>query len=65
MIATHLDPIPGWINNIYGLTGVLLASGMGFQRVLPYTEHLVGDFVCADFVINSTLAAAWATWDER
>lgn len=64
MIATNSDPIPGWINNIYGLTGVLLASGLGFHRVLPYDEKKLGDFVCADFVINSTLAVAWATFEE-
>lgn len=65
VISTNCDPIPGWINNIYGLTGVLLASGLGFVRVLPYNEKKLGDFVCADFVINSTLAATWATYERR
>lgn len=65
VVATHEDPIPGWINNIYGLTGVLVSTGLGFQRILPYKKDLIGDIVCADFVINSTLAAAWSTNQEK
>lgn len=65
VVATHEDPIPGWINNIYGLTGVLVSTGLGFQRILPYKKNLIGDIVCADFVVNSTLAAAWSTKEEQ
>lgn len=65
VIATHQDPTPGWINNVYGLTGVLVSVGLGFQRILPYKEHCIGDIVCADFVINSTLAVGWITQVER
>lgn len=66
VISTFQDPIPAWCNNIYGLNGVLVACGMGVLRLMPLNHKLVGDIICADFVINSTLAAIWVTAiDER
>lgn len=65
VIPTHADPIPGWINNIYGLTGVLVSTGLGFQRILPFKSDMICDIVCADFVVNSTLAGAWASYEEK
>ena len=65
VISTHEDPVPAWSNNIYGLNGVLVACGLGVLRLLPIKENNVGDVVCADFVINSTLAALWATHEEH
>ncbi|XP_055837693.1 fatty acyl-CoA reductase wat-like [Episyrphus balteatus] len=65
VISTHEDPVPAWCNNIYGLNGILVACGLGVLRLLPIKENNVGDVVCADFVINSTLAALWATHEEH
>lgn len=64
VISTNEDPIPGWCNNIYGLNGVIVAGGMGVLRMTPLREEIIGDIVCADFVINSTLAAIWTTSED-
>lgn len=65
VISTHEDPVPAWCNNIYGLNGILVACGLGVLRLLPIKENNVGDVVCADFVINSTLAALWSIHEEH
>ncbi|XP_055918138.1 fatty acyl-CoA reductase wat-like [Eupeodes corollae] len=65
VISTHEDPVPAWCNNIYGLNGILVACGLGVLRLLPIQDNNIGDVVCADFVINSTLAALWTTHEEH
>lgn len=50
---------------MYGLTGVLVSTGLGFQRLLPYKENVAGDIICADYVVNSVLAAGWIEHCEK
>ncbi|XP_011306189.1 fatty acyl-CoA reductase 1 isoform X2 [Fopius arisanus] len=59
MIATAKEPIPGWINNLYGPTGVVLGAGMGLLHTLHCDAKNVADIIPADYVINNILAAAW------
>ncbi|CAG9854301.1 unnamed protein product [Phyllotreta striolata] len=59
VIATVKEPVAGWINNIYGATGVLLGVAVGLLRVLHGKSSNHADMVPADYVINSVLAAAW------
>lgn len=65
VISTYEDPIPGWIQNFYGLTGILITLVIGFNRIIPTTNECKGDFVCADHVINSSLAIIWNTVDRE
>ena len=59
MIPTYLEPVPGWINNYYGPTGIVVAVALGVLRVI----HCVGDtsaqIVPVDMCVNSILAGAW------
>lgn len=59
VIATLKEPVAGWIDNIYGATGVLLGVAVGLLRVLQGRSSNHADMVPADYVINSVLAAAW------
>lgn len=59
MIATYSDPIPGWVNNVSGLNGIVVGIGSGFIRGLAGHPDLTGDAVCADFVTNATFAASY------
>lgn len=61
VIATAVDPVAGWTDNIYGLNGVLYGFGLGLLRVLWCHPDYVGDVIPADYVANSTLAVAWKT----
>lgn len=59
VIATNKEPVPGWIDNLYGSTGVLLGAATGLIRSLHCVEHYKADMVPADHVINTSIAAAW------
>ncbi|XP_014218670.1 fatty acyl-CoA reductase wat-like [Copidosoma floridanum] len=68
MIATYREPMPGWINNYYGPTGVVMGAGVGLLRSLHCERDKVADIIPADYVINNIIVAAWDTankWEEK
>lgn len=60
-MSTYRDPIPGWTNNLTGINGLCVGIGIGFLRHLNVKKDFAIDIICADYVINSTLAAIWVT----
>ncbi|VVC29133.1 Male sterility, NAD-binding,NAD(P)-binding domain,Fatty acyl-CoA reductase, C-terminal [Cinara cedri] len=66
--ATEHEPIPGWINNIYGPTGAVTAAGIGLMRVMRTNANEIADIVPGDYVSNAVLACAWDVhnkWKEH
>ncbi|XP_050308705.1 fatty acyl-CoA reductase wat-like [Anthonomus grandis grandis] len=61
VIATVKEPVSGWIDNIYGATGVLIGAAVGLLRSLYGKKENYAEMVPADYVINSCLAAMWET----
>ncbi|CAH0713024.1 unnamed protein product, partial [Brenthis ino] len=61
VISTAHEPVPGWIDNVYGPTGVVLGAGVGLIRVLQGNPQVTADLVPGDYVINGVIAAAWKT----
>lgn len=59
VIATYSDPIPGYCTNYFGLNGGLMLIGSGVARLGLGNTELRANIVCADFVINGTLAIIW------
>ena len=59
VISTAREPIAGWINNVYGPTGVVAGAGLGLLHVLQADEDCLADMVPVDMAINNILAAAW------
>ncbi|KAK3928853.1 Fatty acyl-CoA reductase wat [Frankliniella fusca] len=59
VISTAREPIAGWINNVYGPTGVVMGAGVGLLKVLHCDGELRADMVPVDMVINNIIAAAW------
>ncbi|XP_031621105.1 fatty acyl-CoA reductase wat-like [Contarinia nasturtii] len=57
IVSTYQDPVPGWTNNITGINGLCVGIGVGFLRHLHVEYDFVIDIICADFVVNTTLAA--------
>lgn len=55
--ATTQEPLPGWIDNIYGPTGLTIAMALGVIRVLYGDYEKVIDLVPADYVVNSIIVA--------
>ena len=62
MIATSKEPIPGWINNLYGPTGVVAGAGIGLLRTLHCEKDNIADIIPADYVINNIVVAGWDTF---
>lgn len=65
VVGTYKEPIPGWIDNIYGPTGVVAGVGVGLIRVMCADENIKADIVPVDLVVNSMLATAWDVTNER
>lgn len=59
VVSTWAEPLIGWINNVYGATGVVLGTGIGLLRVWGTDPDQVGDMIPVDMAINMTLAATW------
>lgn len=65
VISTYKDPVPGWIDNYYGPTGVSYAAAIGLLRSLHAVPENKADMVPADYVINAIIAVAWHTWNKK
>ncbi|XP_075545666.1 fatty acyl-CoA reductase 1-like [Dermacentor variabilis] len=63
--AAWQEPIPGWIDNINGPTGLLVASGKGLLRSMVADTDKAADFVPVDVVINTMIMVAWHTAMHR
>lgn len=59
VIPTATEPIPGWINNYYGPTGVVAGAGIGLIRSIHANGDMKAEIVPADGVVNAIIAAAW------
>lgn len=59
VISSVKEPIPGWINNVYGPTGVVAAAAVGLLHVLQVDQNSKANIVPCDFVVNALIASAW------
>ncbi|KAM0733679.1 Fatty acyl-CoA reductase wat [Formica fusca] len=59
IISTAKEPMPGWINNVYGAAGVVMDADMGLLRTLHCPPENVAELVPADYVISHFIVASW------
>lgn len=60
IVVSSLDePMPGWIDNFNGPTGLLIASGLGLLRTTYGDPDVVSDFTPVDTSIKAMIVAAW------
>ncbi|GJQ79753.1 hypothetical protein Trydic_g23230 [Trypoxylus dichotomus] len=59
IIATSQEPFPGWIENLYGPTGLLVAVNLGLARSTLADPKLTVDVIPADYVVSLSIAASW------
>ncbi|XP_063701961.1 fatty acyl-CoA reductase wat-like [Culicoides brevitarsis] len=59
IMMTYSDPIPGWLNNVYGINGVFTGVGLGVLRIFLIDNRKKADIIPADIVVNSSLAVIW------
>ncbi|XP_060074421.1 fatty acyl-CoA reductase 1-like [Ylistrum balloti] len=59
--ATWDDPVPGWVDNYNGPTGLLAAIGCGLLRIMKGDFHATADIIPVDFTAKMMIATAWYT----
>ncbi|XP_048222841.1 fatty acyl-CoA reductase 2 [Perognathus longimembris pacificus] len=63
--ASWQEPFPGWVDNLNGPSGIIIAAGKGFLRSIRANPKAVADVIPVDTVVNLTLAAGWYTAVHR
>lgn len=53
------EPLVGWIDNLYGPTGVVAGAGTGVLRTMHCDRNMNANLVPVDFCVNALIAAAW------
>lgn len=53
------EPEPGWVDNMFAFSGLLVGMGKGFLRSLYIKRGIKLDFIPVDIPINLMLTAAW------
>uniref|UniRef100_A0A8W7Q140 Fatty acyl-CoA reductase n=3 Tax=gambiae species complex TaxID=44542 RepID=A0A8W7Q140_ANOCL len=53
------EPYPGWIDNVHGITGIMMEIGRGTISSIMCDERCTMDVIPVDVVCNTLIAAAW------
>lgn len=61
VLSACREPLPGWMDNWNGPTGIIAAAGKGIFRSMLCHEDKIADLVPVDIVINLMICAAWRT----
>ena len=59
VVASWKEPFKGWIDNLNGATGLLLAVGKGLCRTLNGNPKNKAEVIPVDVVVNTMVAAAF------
>lgn len=59
------EPYPGWVDNVYGITGIMMEIGRGTISSIMCDEKCVMDLIPVDIVVNTLISAAWANSFEK
>lgn len=65
MTAAWKEPEPGWVDNVSGITGIMMEIGRGTIRSIICEQSLIVDIIPVDIVVNTLIAAAWHTFTFR
>lgn len=57
--AAWMEPVPGWIDNLNGPSGLYIAAGKGLLRSMIADHRVVADLVPVDLPVNMMIAIAW------
>ncbi|XP_055714402.1 fatty acyl-CoA reductase wat-like [Phlebotomus papatasi] len=59
VLPTAEEPMPGWIDNMYGPTGMMVGVGAGLIHVCHVHKDNNAELVPVDMCVNAILAMAW------
>ncbi|XP_049522437.1 uncharacterized protein LOC119448732 [Dermacentor silvarum] len=63
--ASMKEPLPGWVDNYNGCTGIAVTSGLGLLPLLLTEKKNLADIVPVDIVANTLICVAWHTAKTR
>ncbi|KAG6443936.1 putative fatty acyl-CoA reductase CG5065 [Manduca sexta] len=63
--AAHKEPIPGWVDNLNGPTGLLVGAGKGVIRTMHCNDALLADVVPVDMAVNACVILAYTTGMDK
>lgn len=55
------EPMPGWVDNYNGPSGLLVATSKGMLRIMLGSNTAMADIVPVDTCVNMMIAIAWHT----
>lgn len=55
------EPFPGWVDNLNGPAGLMVAVGKGIVRSVAGNTSAEADFIPVDVVAKGIIIAAWHT----
>ncbi|XP_063703930.1 fatty acyl-CoA reductase wat-like isoform X2 [Culicoides brevitarsis] len=53
------EPVIGWIDNLYGPTGVVAGAGTGILRTMHCDKDINANIVPVDYTVNALIASVW------
>ncbi|KAL9890233.1 fatty acyl-CoA reductase 1 [Glossina fuscipes fuscipes] len=56
--AAHREPYPGWIDNIQGITGIMMEIGKGSISSILGDKNVICDIIPVDYVVTSLIMTA-------
>jgi fatty acyl-CoA reductase len=59
VLSTRDEPISGWIDNVYGPTGVFVGAGTGFIETMHIDGETIANMVPVDMAVNALRVSAW------
>lgn len=59
--AAWKEPYPGWVDNLSGITGIVMECGRGTIKSIICDERCRMDLVPVDVVVNTLITSAWHT----
>ncbi|KAG5899575.1 hypothetical protein JTB14_022905 [Gonioctena quinquepunctata] len=59
VLSSINGPLPGWVDNWNGPTGIIAATGKGLFRTMVIDPNKNADLVPVDMVINLMIVSAW------
>lgn len=65
VVATYREPVRGWIDNVYGPTGIIVGAGTGVLHYYYGDPNITTDIVPVDITVNALICAAKETATNR
>ncbi|CAF3215487.1 unnamed protein product [Rotaria socialis] len=59
--CTWREPMPGWVDNYNGATGIIVAASKGLLRTMIGSGQAMADIIPVDICVNMMIAVAWHT----